>query len=167
MVKSIAVFGITGTFGSIIAEKLIKHSFRLLLITDEKEESSSLLHDFPDADIQLVDCPAESGWEADIVVLDASVNDQLQLISAIREFVTQKIVIWLSDKNRTDLEEEILNIRSKLPYSKLIELKLFKNEAGQFSYSISGEDRDSLRESDSILSRIGFLKAPIDVLITN
>lgn len=167
MVKSIAVFGITGTFGSIIAENLIKHSFRLLLITDEKEECSSLLHDFPDAEIQLVDCPAESGWEADIVVLDASVNDQLQLISSIREFVTQKIVIWVSDMNRTDLQEGILNIKSRLPYSKLIELKLFKNESGQFRYSILGEDKDALHESDSILSQIGFLKAPIDLLITN
>lgn len=167
MVKSIAVFGITGTFGSIIAENLIKHSFRLLLITDEKEKCSSLLHDFPDAEIQLVDCPAESGWEADIVVLDASVNDQLQLISSIREFVTQKIVIWVSDMNRTDLQEGILNIKSRLPYSKLIELKLFKNESGQFRYSILGEDKDALNESDSILSQIGFLKAPIDLLITN
>jgi hypothetical protein len=46
-------------------------------------------------------------------------------------------------------------------------LKLFKNESGQFRYLILGEDKDALRESDSILSQIGFLKAPIDLLITN
>lgn len=167
MVKSIAVFGLRGGFGPIIAERLLKQSFRLLLITEEKDEYSSLLNNFPEADIQLLDCPAESGWEADIIVLDVRLENQLQLISSIREFVTQKIVIRVNDINRTDLQDEILDIKSMLPYSRLIDLNLIKNEEGQFMYSISGDDKDTLSESDAILSRLGFLKAPIDVLTTN
>lgn len=166
MVKSIAVFGIKGMFGSIIAEKLVKHSFRLLLINEEIEECSSLLHHFPEADIQLLACPEESGWEADIVILDLTADGQLQLISPIREFVTQKIVIRVSEMKNEELQDQLLTIKSTLPYSKLIDLKLDKNAAGQFMYVISGEDRESLNESDSILSQIGFLKAPIDVLTT-
>lgn len=167
MVKSIAVFGISEGFGPIIAERLLKQSFRLLLISEEKEEYSSLLNSFPEADIQLLDCPAESGWEADIIVLDVSAKDQCRLISSIREFVTQKIVICVNDMNRTDLQDEAVNIKSMLPYSKLINLNLFKSEGDQLMYSISGDDRDTLYESDVLLSQLGFLKAPIDVLTTN
>jgi hypothetical protein len=52
MVKSIAVFGVNRTYGSVLAEKLAAHPFRILALSDEIDHCPSLLLDYPDADIQ-------------------------------------------------------------------------------------------------------------------
>jgi hypothetical protein len=56
-----------------------------------------LFLDYPDADIQVLNCPAQTGWEADIIVINVSAKNQLKLVGSIREFVTKKIVLNISE----------------------------------------------------------------------
>ncbi|WP_276361431.1 hypothetical protein [Daejeonella sp. H1SJ63] len=167
MVKSIAVFGVSRKYGSVIAEKLAAHSFRLLLVTEENDNCSSLLLRFPEADIQILNCPAQSGWEADIIVLDVPAEDQLELIDSIRGFVTQKIVLNITELNTDDALSYSADIKSLLPYSKVINLSFIESKEGQLMFSISGRHRDALDETEALLKQVGFAHAPVDLLATN
>ncbi|HQS51982.1 MAG TPA: hypothetical protein PLN99_08800, partial [Daejeonella sp.] len=91
MVKSIAVFGVNRTYGSVLAKKLAAHPFRILVLSEEFDDCPSLFLDYPDADIQILNCSAQTGWEADIIVMHVSAKNQLKLVNSIREFVTKKV----------------------------------------------------------------------------
>lgn len=166
MTKSIAVFGVSRIYGSAIAKKLAEHSFRILLLTEDQEECSFLLSDYPDADIQILSCPAQSGWEADIIVLDVSEEDQQELIESIRSFVTQKIVLNISDLRESALLTAQTNVEALLPYSRIINLSFLENKEGDLMFSIAGKDREALDETEAILEQIGFSHAPVDLIVT-
>jgi hypothetical protein len=77
MVKSIAIFGVNRTNGRVLAEKLAAHPFRILVLSEEIDAIPSLFSDYPDADIQVLNCPAQTGWEADIIVMNVFAENQL------------------------------------------------------------------------------------------
>lgn len=166
MTKSIAVFGVSRIYGSTIAKKLAEHSFRLLLLTEDQEDCPLLLSDYPDADIQILSCPEQSGWEADIIVLDVSEENQQELIESIRSFVTQKIVLNISDLRESTPLIAQTNVEALLPYSRIVNLSFIENKKGDLMFSISGKDREALDETEAILKQIGFSQAPVDSIVT-
>ena len=167
MVKSIAVFGVNRTYGSVLAKKLAAHPFRILVLTEEIDACPSLFLDYPDADIQILNCPAQTGWEADIIVINVSAGNQLKLINSIREFVTKKIVLIISElRGEASLNDEI-DLESLLPYSRLIKLSFIESIAGQLLYSISGRDKDAIEEIDVILKQAGFADVPFELSDSN
>lgn len=167
MTKSIAVFGVNRIYGSAIAKKLAEHSFRLLLLTEDKEECSFLISDFPNADIQILNCPAQSGWEADIIVLDVAAEDKPELTDSIRSFVTQKIVFNISEPEESSYSYDETDIKFLLPYSRIVNLGFIKNKEEELMFFISGKDKEALDEAKILLKQIGFIHAPVDLLVTN
>lgn len=167
MVKSIAVFGVNRIYGSVLAQKLAAQQFRILVLSEEINHCPSLFFDYPDADIQVLDCSAQTGWEADIIILHVSVENQLKLVSSIREFVTKKIVINITElKGEGSLSDDI-DLESLLPYSRLINLSFFETNGGKMLFSISGRDQDALHETKSILQQAGFLNTPFELTESN
>jgi len=138
MIKSIAVFGINRTYGSVLAVKLAAQPFRILVLSEEFDDCPSLFLDYPDADIQVLNCPAQTGWEADIIVINASAQNQLKLVGSIREFVTKKIVLNISEIGG----EDILNDEY-------------------------GSDQDALDETKQLLKQAGFVNASFELSESN
>lgn len=165
MVKSIAVFGVNRTYGSVLAKKLAAHSYRILVLSDEIDDCPSLFLDYPDADIQTLNCSAQTGWEADIIVMHVSAENQLKLVNSIREFVTKKIVINITELSGDgSLSNEI---ESLLPYSRLINLSFIESNGGQKGFSISGRDQDAIDETEALLKQAGFVPAPFELRESN
>ncbi len=167
MINSIAVFGVNRTYGSVLAKKLAAHPFRILVLSDEIGDCPSLFLDYPDADIQVLNCPAQTGWEADIIVINVSAENQLKLFNSIREFVTKKIVLNISEFRKEDSMNDEIDIESLLPYSRLINLSFIESKVGQLLFSISGRDRDALEETEAILKQAGFANVPYELSESN
>jgi len=167
MVKSIAVFGVNRTYGSVLAKKLAAHSFRILVLSEEMDGYPSLFLDYPDADIQILNCSVQTGWEADIIVMHVSAENQLKLVNSIREFVTKKIVLNISEFRKEDSMNDDIDIESLLPYSRLINLSFIESNLGQLLFSISGRDRDALEETEAILKQAGFANVPYELSESN
>ncbi len=167
MVKSIAIFGVSRTNGRVLAEKLAAHPFRILVLSEEIDTIPSLFSDYPDADIQVLNCPAQTGWEADIIVMNVFAENQTQLVNSIREFVTKKVVLNISElgsEGSLNIETEL---ESLLPYSSLINLSFIESNEGQLLYSISGRDREALEETEAILKQAGFVNVPYELSKSN
>lgn len=167
MVKSIAIFGINRTYSSVLAEKLAAHPFRILVLSEEFDDCPSLFLDCPDADIQVLNCPAQTGWEADIIVIYVSAENQLKLVNSIREFVTKKIVLNISELRREGSLNDEIDLESLLPYSRLINLSFIENVEGQLLFSISGRDQDALEETKAILKQAGIANVPYELSESN
>lgn len=167
MVKSIAVFGVNRTHGSVLAQKLAAHPFRILVLSEEFDDCPSMFLDYPDADIQVLNCPAQTGWEADIIVINVSAESQLKLVNSIREFVTKKIVLNISEFRKEGSLNDEIDLESLLPYSRLINLSFIEGVEGQLLFSISGRDRDALEETEAILKQAGFENVPYELSESN
>lgn len=157
MVKSIAIFGVNKAYGSVLADKLLAHQFRILVLSEEIDDYPSLFLNHPDADIQILNCPAQTSWEADIIVMNVLAENQLKLVNSICDFVTQKIVLNMSElRGEGSLNDEI-DLESLLPYSRLINLRFIESNKGHMLFSISGRDCDALDESEALLKEAGFI----------
>lgn len=167
MVKSIALFGINRTYGSVLAKKLAAHPFRILVLSEEFDDCPPLFLNYPDADVQVLNCPAQTGWEADIIVMNVFAEDQLELVNSIREFVTKKIVLNISELRREGSLNYEIDLESLLPYSRLINLSFIESVQGQLLFSISGRDRDALEETEAILKQAGFANVPYELSESN
>lgn len=167
MVKSIAVFGVNRTYGSVLAEKLAAHPFRILVLSEEIDDCPSLFLDYPDVDIQILNCSAQTGWEADIIVMHVSVENQLKLVNSIREFVTKKIVLNITELSREGSLSNEIELESLLPYSRLINLSFIESNGGQMLFSVSGRDQDALDETKALLKQAGFVHAPFELTESN
>jgi len=167
MVKSIAVFGINRTYSSVLAEKLAAHPFRILVLSEEFDDCPSLFLDYPDADVQVLNCPAQTGWEADIIVMNVFAENQPELVNSIREFVTKKIVLNISELSREGSLNDEIDLESLLPYSRLVNLIFIESNGGQMLFSISGRDQDALNETEAILKQAGFVHATCELSESN
>lgn len=104
MIKSIAIFGATGKFASVLAESVVSNDNRLLFFSDENQEISDLKNQIfsksPSADIELVFCSAEASWQADIIILALSQDQQNMIAAGIQDNVTQKNIIAYVDSSQ-------------------------------------------------------------------
>jgi hypothetical protein len=116
---------------------------------------------------KILNCPAQTGWEADIIVINVSAEDHLKLVNSIREFVTKKIVLNISEFRKEGSLNDEIDLESLLPYSRLINLSFIESNVGQLLFSISGRDRDALEETETILKQSGFANVPYELSESN
>ena len=85
MRKTIAIIGVDdkGKIGSSIARALSKSRYRLLLMAEEYHTALSLKNELQstrsDTELVAMDCAKEACWEADIIILTASHQAQLEV----------------------------------------------------------------------------------------
>ena len=114
--RTIAIIGACSNNGKLASKKLAIQKSRLLLL-DEDTESLLMLkkeieEDRADADIEIMECFKEAGWEADIIVLASDWQAEKEIITTIKPFITGKTVVSFTIDNNC-----------LLPYSKVIALK--------------------------------------------
>lgn len=175
--QTIAVIGATGNMGSAISKSLAKGNYRLLLKGNDQEELNVLVKEITthnaDADVETAVCPAEAGWEADIIILAVPFAAEREIASKIKEVANQKIVISIANPLSetydglvtaadTSAAEELQKL---LPNSKVI--KAFNTtfaadfstpviDGKQVDAFIAGDDEDALQIVTELVATAGF-----------
>ena len=112
----IAIIGACSKNGRAAIEKLATGNLRLLLADENKEALLQLKHALDaqgnKAEVELMECMKEAGWEADIVVLALDWQVEKEIFTMIKPFITGKTVISFSKNNNC-----------LLPYSKVIAVR--------------------------------------------
>lgn len=113
--RTIAIIGACSGKGKIASKKLATANTRLLLADEQPENLRGLKNEIdalhPEAEVEIMECIKEAGWEADIVVLALNWQAERETFTLIKPFITGKTVISFSKDNNC-----------LLPYSKVISL---------------------------------------------
>jgi len=173
----IAIIGASENKGVALAKILAKVKMHLLLVVTNSHELSALANEIktehPDTDMEIVSCPVDASWEADIIVLAISYQAENKILSQIKAVSTQKIVITLSNqvnKANGSLSGEAENssgeeLQKILPYSKVIQVFNTALAAGFSQPSgvnqaadvfITGNDKEALQTVSKLIKLAGF-----------
>jgi len=123
--KTITIIGAGVEIGAAIAHKLSAGNYRLLVVSNEINHKSQIVQDIKqnnqNAEVEIVDCAKERCWEADIIVLAIPFHELKEVIEKINEVVTQKIVLFISNKNESLFSSnKAQELQQLLPYSKIV-----------------------------------------------
>ncbi|MDR8390786.1 NAD(P)-binding domain-containing protein [Aliifodinibius sp. S!AR15-10] len=175
--QTIAIIGAGGNMGSAIATSSAGGNYRLLLFDREPEQLGSLheeiLKTHPKADLELMNCPHESSWEADIIILAVPHGAEKELADKIRDVATQKIVVSIANPIDEDFGELITDpstsaaeeLQQWLPNSKVV--KAFNTtfaadfeqpiiDGKQVDAFIAGDDEVALQTVTELVETAGF-----------
>ena len=146
--KTIAIVGATEKEGAKLACLFAGTGYRLLLVSNNGTALTQLLDNIilngPTAEIDTIECVKDGCWEADIIILTVSADDENEVAQMMKEVATQKIVVSISGK-----KSEVL--RQVLPYSKLVKISSVLSK----EIFISGEDEEANDEIAQIFLHAG------------
>jgi hypothetical protein len=171
MIKSIAIFGATDKYASALAESVVSNNNRLLLFSDGNQEISDLrdqiLLKIPSADIELLFCSAEASWQADIIILALSHDQQKMIAGGIEDFVTQKTLIAYADSPQEALNEAPSgDLQDLLPNAHVISLHMECDQDQQIIFNSGGTNAEALDEAKSLLILAGFMSGTSQLIVT-
>lgn len=175
--QTIAIIGATGNMGSAISKALAGGNYRLLLKSGQKEKLDLLIDEIKSkntgADVEAAFCPADAGWEADIIILAVPFEAEEGIAEKIREVANQKIVISIANPLNstynglvtapgTSAAEELQKL---LPHSKVV--KAFNTtfaadfsspfiDGKQVDAFIAGNHEDAVEIVSELVSTAGF-----------
>jgi len=175
--QTIAIIGATGSMGSAISKSLSKGNYRLLLKSGDtdklKKLSSEIKATHPSADLELMTCPTEASWEADIIILAVPFEAEKEITERIRDVANQKIVVSIANplnqrfdglvtRPGTSAAEELQKL---LPNSKVV--KAFNTtfaadfstpviDGKQVDAFIGGNDKEAVETVKGLVSTAGF-----------
>jgi predicted dinucleotide-binding enzyme len=122
--ETIAIIGATGDTGSAISKSLAKHPYRLLLMSTEKDELNELAEVIkaidPLADFDIIHCPIDASWEADIIILAVPYHEEKEVAESIKEVATGKMLISITDPAASGIQAE--ELQKVLPYSRIVRI---------------------------------------------
>ncbi|MDZ7691991.1 MAG: NAD(P)-binding domain-containing protein [Balneolaceae bacterium] len=175
--QTIAIIGAGGNMGSAIAKSIAGGNYRLLLFDRIPEQLGSLTEEIqqahPEADIELMNCPHESSWEADIIILAVPHEAEKNIADKIQDVATQKIVISIANPVDEDFSKlttepntsEAEELKQWLPHSKVV--KAFNTtfvadfeqpviDGKQADAFIAGDDEAALQSVTELVETAGF-----------
>jgi ketopantoate reductase len=116
--RTIAILGACSKNGTTAANKLATYN-RLLLVDENREGllklKENVLNEVKNADVEIMECFQETGWEADAIVLAIQKTNDKEAFTLMKPYVTGKTVIVFSCGKEDALNE-------LLPYSKVIRI---------------------------------------------
>jgi len=175
--QTIAIIGAGGNMGSAIAKSIAGGNYRLLLFDSNPEQIGSvneeILQNYPEAELELMNCPHESTWEADIIILAVPHGAEPELADKIRDVATQKIVISIANPIDEDFSKLITDpatsaaeeLQQWLPNSKVV--KAFNTtfaadfeqpviDGKQVDAFIAGDDEKAIKTVTELIETVGF-----------
>ena len=149
--KTIAIVGATGKTGTQIANQLMQSDYRLLLVSNNKEQLDYLLKNItdknPKAEIDSIECVKDGCWEADIIILAVPSQEEKMVAEMMKEVATQKIVVSIAN-----VESEKVDLPHLLPYSRLV--KVFNIQSKEIF--IGGDHEEANQEILAIFKNAGY-----------
>lgn len=142
----IAVIASTKEKAKAIVQKVSNKNCRILLVSKHKDEylqlHTEIQSQYPALELDTIDCMKDGCWEADIIMLNVSEDEEKEVAEMIREVATQKLVISFSDSGKGCSEE---NLQKLLSHSRVIKV------SGSGNMEITGNDEDAIHTAYSLL----------------
>jgi NADPH-dependent F420 reductase len=173
MKKTIAVIGAGGAIGSALSPRLAAIGHRILLMDKDSGKCQKTFEDCaenPNADIEIVSCIHEGSWEADIIVPAVAYEAQKEVADYIRDVVTGKIVISLTNPFNDEKDALVTSPNSSaaeelqryLPYSKVVKAfnTIFASEFRNLKDTdcfIAGDDTSAVTAVASLARELGMI----------
>jgi predicted dinucleotide-binding enzyme len=168
--QTIAIIGL-GEMGKALATGLAKGHDRVLLVGhDEKaaaEFVQTLLQVNPAYDVEAITCAADASWEADIIIPAIPHEALVEVVTYIKEYANQKIVISIVNPVHEGGKEicVVEELQKLLPNSKIV--KAFTTTKPESFYEtssdckkidcpISGSDAEAVENVIALVDIIGF-----------
>src|SRR5690606_3553582 len=152
--KTIAILGDTGRLSTGLIEELMRQDLRLLFISENDSKHIELKEQLDEAntaaEVEFTSCEREGCWEADIIALTPMESFSKGLIQKIKAVATQKIVLEISEYNKTSGKSDLAGL---LPYSKVIEIQF---NSPQKEFAVTGKDEESIYQVRSIFEKAGY-----------
>lgn len=175
--QTIAIIGACGNMGSAIAKSIAGGNYRLLLFDRTPEQVGTLTDEIrkyhPEADLEGMNCPHKTSWEADIIILAVPHTSEKEIAEKIQDVATQKIVISIANPIDQDFSKLITEpnisaaeeLQQWLPNSKVV--KAFNTTFAadfeqpvmngmQVDAFIAGDDKKALQTVSDIVETAGF-----------
>lgn len=150
--ETIAIVGATETFGPDLAQHFANVDYPLLLISDKREELSSLhtslSRRYPLAEIDFLECVKGGCWEADIILLAVPEDQQVTATGLMKDVAVQKIVVTLFGS-----PQQMKNLKEVLPFSRLAGIHI---DADNNKVEIFGDLPQTENELVTLFNTAGF-----------
>ena len=145
--RTFAVLGVSETNSIFLAKQIAKTNSVLLFDHDAvvlNTVYSQILSEHPNANAEMMICPTNASWEADVIILSNPAATDVNLIEKIRNVATGKIVIFLENKKNTiNFESTLEKLQLLVPFSKVIYCCEEKADA-MATFSLKGNDVQAL-----------------------
>jgi hypothetical protein len=161
--RTFAVLGVSETNSIFLAKQIAKTNPVLLFDHDAVVVNtvySQILLEYPNANTEMMICPTNASWEADVIILSNAAATDGNLIEKIRNVATGKIVLFLENKKNTNTgENSPEKLQHLFPFSKVIQ-SFESADNSNDSFFLNGNDKEALQTILTLLTSIG-LKANI------
>ena len=161
--RTFAVLGVSETNSIFLAKQIAKTNSVLLFDHDAvvlNTVYSQILSEHPNANAEMMICPTNASWEADVIILSNPAATDVNLIEKIRNVATGKIVIFLENKKNTiNFESTLDKLQYLFPFSKVVQSFESMDEV-EDSVLLKGNDEEALKTILTLFTSIG-LKANI------
>ena len=121
--KTIAIVGATEETGTGVVNHFASMPYRLLLVSENEDKLEKLTDKLKKmeaaAEIEPLVCVKDSCWEADIIIIAVSPEEEIKVAELMKEVATQKIVVVVLEN-----ENDFVNLESVLPYSKVVKASI-------------------------------------------
>ena len=159
--RTFAVLGVSETNSIFLAKQIAKTNPVLLFDHDAvvlNTVYSQILSEYPNANAEMMICPTNASWEADVIILSNAAATDGNLIEKIRNVATGKIVLFLENKKNTG-ENSSEKLQDLFPFSKVVQ-SFESADNSNDSFFLNGNDKEALQTILTLLTSIG-LKANI------
>jgi ketopantoate reductase len=159
--RTFAVLGVSETNSIFLAKQIAKTNPVLLFDHDAvvlNTVYSQILLEYPNAKAEIMICPTNASWEADVIILSNAAATDGNLIEKIRNVATGKIVLFLENKKNTG-ENSSEKLQDLFPFSKVVQ-SFESADNSNDSLFLNGNDNEAVKTILTLFTSIG-LKANI------
>jgi predicted dinucleotide-binding enzyme len=157
--RTFAVLGVSEINSIFLAKQIAKTNPVLLFDRDVVVLNivySQILSEYPNANAEMMICPNNASWEADVIILSNAAATDGNLIEKIRNVATGKIVLFLENKKNTNIRgNSVEKWQDLFPYSKVVQ-GLESADNSNDSFFLNGNDKEVLKTILTLLTSIGF-----------
>jgi hypothetical protein len=156
--RTFAVLGVSETNSIFLAKQIAKTNPVLLFDHDAvvlNTVYSQILLEYPNANAEMMICPTNASWEADVIIISNAAATDSNLIEKIRNVATGKIVLFLENKKNTDISgNSPEKFKHLFPFSKVVQS--FES-ADDFNNSLflNGNDKEAVKIILTLFASIG------------
>ncbi len=167
--KTVALLGVSDAKSILIAKKIAETNAVLVFDADAMVLTKvylQLLLENPKANLEMMDCPTNASWEADVIIFSCDAVVNVNLLEKIRNVATGKMILVLGNQNSTiTLENSSSDFQYLFPFSKVMQ-GIESTDENKDTLIIKGNDIQALTTLATFFTSVG-LKTNIQLPITN
>lgn len=156
--RTFAVLGVSEIKSIFLAKQIARTNSVLLFDHDAvvlNTVYSQILSEHPNANTEIMICPTNASWEADVIILSNAAATDVNLIEKIRNVATGKIVLFLENKKNTNISgNSVEKWQHLFPYSKVVQ-SFESADNSNDSFFLNGNDKEALKTILTLFTSIG------------